>query len=119
MGNALALVGLADFDPDEPTPLQRIEVAAHGGAVQRSLSRQARDGQRTKAGERAQHGELGDTKTRGRQSSIIGGRDRTCGASEGAADARCFGCHLRAYSTGRKLMALERPLALSVVRPSV
>jgi hypothetical protein len=43
MGNALALVGLADFDPNETTPLQRIEVATHGGAVQRRLSRQARN----------------------------------------------------------------------------
>jgi hypothetical protein len=62
MRNALALVGLANFDPDETAPLQRIEVAAHGGAVQRSLSRQARDGERPEAGERAQHGKLGHTK---------------------------------------------------------
>ena len=91
MRHALALVGLADLDPDETTPLQRIEVAPHGGAVQRNLSREARDGEGTEAGERAQHGKLGNAKTRGRQSSIIGGRDRTCGASEGAADARCIG----------------------------
>src|ERR1700726_3377807 len=90
MGDALALVDVANLDPNQAAALQRIEVAAHRGAVQRGLRGQARDGQRAKARELAQDGELGDAQPRGRQSRIIGGGDRARGAAERGAGARCL-----------------------------
>jgi hypothetical protein len=68
MGDVLALVDVPNLDPNQAAALQRIEVAAHRGAVQRGLGGQARDGQRAKASEPAQDGELGDAQPRGRQS---------------------------------------------------
>src|SRR5580704_15267139 len=90
IGDALALVDVPNLDPNQAAALQRIEVAAHRGAVQRGLRGQARDGQRAKARELAQDGELGDAQPRGRQSRIIGGGDRARGAAERGAGARCL-----------------------------
>src|SRR6202011_3994712 len=90
IGDALALVDVPNLDPNQATALQRIEVAAHRGAVQRGLRGQARDGQRAKASELAQDAELGDAQPRGRQSRIIGGGDRARGAAERGAGARCL-----------------------------
>src|SRR5580704_2317176 len=90
MSDALALVDVANLDPNQAAALQRIEVAAHRGAVQRGLRGQARDGQRAKMSELAQDTELGDAQPRGRQSHIIGGGDRARGAAERAAGARCL-----------------------------
>src|ERR1700720_1560072 len=90
MGDTLALVDVANLDPNQAAALQRIEVAAHRGAVQRGLRGQAGDGQRAKMSELAQDAELGDAQPRGRQSRIIGGGDRARGAAERAAGARCL-----------------------------
>jgi hypothetical protein len=51
MGDALALVDVANLDPNQAAALQGIEVAAHRGAVQCGLGGQARDGQRAKMSE--------------------------------------------------------------------
>src|ERR1700730_6673121 len=101
IGDALALVDVPNLDPNQAAALQRIEVAAHRGAVQRGLGGQARDGQRAKASEPAQDGELGDAQPRGRQSRIIGGGDRARGAAERGAGARCLELHSRVYTPFR------------------
>ena len=82
----------------KPRRSKGIEVAAHRGAVQRGLGSQTRDGQRTKASELAQDGELGDAQPRGRQSRIIGGGDRARGAAERGASTRCLELHSRVYT---------------------
>src|SRR6202048_3132650 len=64
IGDALALVDVPNLDPNQAAALQGIEVAARRGAIQRGLRGQARDGQRAKASELAQDGELGDAQPR-------------------------------------------------------
>src|ERR1700731_2770371 len=98
IGDALALVDVPNLDPNQAAALQGIEVAAHRGAVQRGLGGQASDGQRAKASELAQDGELGDAQPRRRQSRIIGGGDRARGAAERGAGARCLELHSRVYT---------------------
>jgi hypothetical protein len=53
IGDALALVDVPNLDPNQAAALQRVEVEAHRGAVQRGLGGQARDGQRAKASQDA------------------------------------------------------------------
>jgi hypothetical protein len=60
MSDTLALIDVADLNPNQATALQEIEVPSHCGAVERDLGGEARDRQRPESGERAQDGELGD-----------------------------------------------------------
>jgi hypothetical protein len=60
MCDTLALIRGADFNPNEATALEGIEVPSHCGAIDRDLGGEARDRERPEAGERNQDRELRD-----------------------------------------------------------
>jgi hypothetical protein len=60
MGDTLALIHVADLNPNQAAAFKGIEVPPHCGAVERDLGGEATNRQRPEAGERDQDGELRD-----------------------------------------------------------
>ena len=60
MGDTLALIHIADLNPNQATAFQGIEVPSHCGAVERDLGGEATNRQRPEAGKRDQDRQLRD-----------------------------------------------------------